>query len=97
MDSQIIYVESCPICGDGLCRIRICVLNQRISGMVLCDECDAMWTDPSMKQRVLNTCADSDPSCPSCGLSVWDEKMHWANVGEVCMLGWFDQVHIVDR
>jgi len=95
MSSQVIYVESCPVCGDGLCRIRICIHNQRMTGIVLCEECEAIWTDPAMRARVLATSDDDTPRCPDCDQSVWSGNSHWANVGEVCLLGWFDRVHIV--
>ena len=94
MTSQLIYVSSCPVCGDGLCRIRVCEKDQRLAGMVLCDECEALWTDPTMTQRVLRKAGDMDPICPSTGQSVWGEQSRWANVGEICLLGWFGGVKI---
>jgi hypothetical protein len=96
-DSKIIYVESCPICGDGLCRIRICISNQKVTGFVLCDECEAMWTDPFMQERVPTNSDETNPQCPSCGQSIWGQNSHWANIGEVCLLGWFDHVQMVDE
>jgi hypothetical protein len=47
-----------------------------------------------MSERVLNLSDDGDPRCPGSSLPIWHENTHWANVGEVCLLGWFDQVHI---
>jgi hypothetical protein len=95
MQSQIIYVKSCPICGDGLCRIRVCLHDQVVTGLVLCDECESMWKDPGMQERLARDANDCDPRCPDCSESLWGENAHWANVGEVCLLGWFDRVHIV--
>lgn len=95
MTAPLIYIESCPICGDGLCRIRVCITDQRLIGCVLCDECEAVWTDPSMEERISRKPDADDPQCPSCGLSLWSKNAHWANVGEVCLLGWYDRVRIV--
>jgi len=95
MTSQLIYVESCPVCGDGLCRIRICVTNQRLTGLVLCDECEAMWTNPTMQERIPASSNESEPMCPSCDQSVWGNQAHWASIGEVCLLGWFDRIRLV--
>jgi hypothetical protein len=94
MQAPIIYVQSCPICGDGLCRVRVCCVEQRVQGFILCDECEAMWTDPSMLDRVHNDTSCGESHCPGTNLSVWDKNTHWANAGEVCLLGWFDQVRI---
>ena len=96
MTQPLIYVESCPVCGDGMCRIRVCITDQRLTGCVLCDECEAVWTDPSMQQRAPRVLSMDDPACPSCGVSLWSDQAHWANIGEVCLLGWFDQVRIVN-
>lgn len=95
MTVPLIYVESCPVCGDGLCRIRVCITDQRLTGCVLCDECEAVWTDPSLQERVSRKPNADDPECPSCGLSLWSKNAHWANVGEVCLLGWYDRVRVV--
>ena len=48
-----------------------------------------------MEHRVLRAPNTDDPVCPSCGLSLWDKNAHWANIGEVCLLGWYDQVQVV--
>lgn len=94
MGTPFLYVESCPICGDGLCRIRVCVQDQKILGCILCDECEAVWTDPSLKDRIAQRPGAEGPECPTCGLSLWSRSSHWANVGEACLLGWFDRVHL---
>ena len=48
-----------------------------------------------MEQRVPRNPNSDDPLCPSCSLSLWDKNAHWANIGEVCLLGWYDRVRVV--
>jgi hypothetical protein len=91
----LIYVKKCPVCGDGLCRVRICQHRGRLTGAILCDECETVWTDPSMKQKFTQGNEPATPCCPDCKNSLWEPNSHWADIPEVCLLGWYDAVHIV--
>ncbi|MFN7626453.1 MAG: hypothetical protein ACK5PZ_06450 [Pirellula sp.] len=33
-------------------------------------------------------------SCPDCGRSLWEDTSHWADIQEVCLLGWYDKVKV---
>jgi len=98
-------IGPCPICGGGLCGIRICGLptpNQVIGnadidtttgphGLIVCDECEAIWLDPD--KNVDHQYTDpEDPRCPICRDSLWNGNNHWANTAEVHFIGWSDAV-----
>jgi len=95
----LIYVKQCPVCGDGVCRVRVChdLQRGRLTGCVLCDECETVWTDPTLKQKFLRGKVEGTPCCPDCGQSLWEPNSHWADIPEVCLLGWYDSVQIVRK
>jgi hypothetical protein len=43
------YVGSCPCCGQGLLGIRICC--EQGMGLVVCEECEAIWVHPDLSRR----------------------------------------------
>jgi hypothetical protein len=47
-----------------------------------------------MKTRSIEKDDTYTASCPECGLSLWDEACHWADIQEVCLLGWYDKVKV---
>ena len=90
----LIYVQSCPTCGDGLCRIRVCTRGDRLSGCVVCDECESVWTDPSLREKFTEGLEANSACCPDCMHCLWEDQCHWADIQEVCLLGWYDKVKI---
>lgn len=90
----LIYIRSCPVCGDGLCRVRVCAIDQQLHGCILCDECDTVWTDPALSERIDPPNEYSSPVCPDCGETLWNDTCHWADIQEVCLLGWYDKVKV---
>ena len=93
----LIYVGKCPVCGDGLCRVRVCQHRGKLTGCILCDECETVWTDPTLKVKYTQGAVAATPCCPDCGQSLWDSKSHWGDIPEVCLLGWYDSVEIQRR
>ncbi len=112
--SPLHSISSCPICGGGLCGVRICGLpsartRQLIAptdppfggeaapsdidrgvaphGLVICDECEAIWLDPDTSTEHQYTDPE-DPRCPICRDRLWNGNNHWANVAEIAFLGW---------
>ncbi len=81
------YVGICPLCEEGLLGIRICSAQF----MVLCDECDALWSHPP-EEGDPPVLVQADPPCPECGESVWSEQAHWATRLEVETSGWWGHV-----
>ncbi len=92
MSSPLIYAGICPKCEGGVCRVRLCgVAAKQLHGMVLCDECEAMWTSPDLKAPP--TYLDPEnPTSARTGESIWDESNRWATVEDVCLLGWLDRL-----
>lgn len=90
----LIYVRTCPACGDGLCRVRVCTHENKLAGCVVCDECETVWTDPSMSEKFTEGVDSYTASCPDCGRSLWEDTSHWADIQEVCLLGWYDKVKV---
>jgi len=81
------YVGICPQCEEGLLGIRVCGAQS----VVLCDECDALWSQPLAEDNQ-PLMMQADPPCPECGASLWDEQAHWAERLEVENTGWWGQV-----
>ena len=77
------YIDSCSFCGDGLLRFLRCKNCETV--VVLCDECELMWSDVKAVSEDANLSSDSGyPRCPHCGhdeaefdwLSMEDLKDH---------------------
>jgi hypothetical protein len=93
-------IDFCPICGGGLCGVRICGVdsdgaNERFArtgsdaphGLVVCDECEAIWLDPDV------TTAHQYPEveearCPICSQPLWGASSRWADTNDLASLGW---------
>ena len=89
MANEIHYVEHCPICEQGLVRIRATIDDAgQMYGCVVCDECESTWTDPTMKTRFIQTNPEK-PVCPASGIALWGESSHWADKAEMSLLGWY--------
>ncbi len=94
MSQALIYAGTCPVCEGGLCRVRICgVASNHLHGLILCDECEAAWSDPDTKQARLKLDIEN-PVSPVTGESLWDESNRWATLEDICLLGWHDRLII---
>ena len=92
----------CPICGGGLCGIRICGVD-RVSadvhlseptdhqstdhGFVICDECDATWLAPDLDTSHQYPDVE-DARCPICSEQLWGDTSRWADWKDIQSLGW---------
>ena len=92
-------IDFCPLCGGGLCGVRIC--NPQLAtvsemdsdtaasshGLVVCDECDAIWLEPD-----LNTAHQypdvENAKCPVCNGGLWGSNSRWANRDDLALLQW---------
>lgn len=87
MSESPVYVGNCPVCSDGLCKIRICRDQIGPLPIALCDECEAFWFSPDISQppRFLEaeTGRVGEFAC-----SAWDDNAHWATSEEVAKMGW---------
>ena len=90
----------CPICGGGLCGIRVCGCSvgdesenepARLHGFIVCDECEAIWLQPDLASLHQYPEAVA-PQCPICSEPLWGGQGRWANLDEVASLGWTGHV-----
>lgn len=83
------YVGDCSVCGQGTLGVRTC--GQCNKGCILCDECDALWRTPNLKEAPQ---FPTQPmvSCPNCMHSLNDESSHWSTKEEIVEYGWMSAV-----
>lgn len=83
-----IHIGICPVCESGMCRVRRCTGDGTTHFFALCDECDAIWTEPSTEseERIY---ADSDsPTCPICKADLYGDQCDWATLDEITDDAW---------
>ncbi len=93
-------IDFCPVCGGGLCGIRICGVDNRSRdelfaitastephGLIVCDECEAIWLEPDICTSHQYTDIEH-PKCPICQASLWGASSRWANAGDIELLNW---------
>jgi hypothetical protein len=84
-------IAHCPVCGSGLCGIRICTGDDPTEsipgrGFVMCDECEAVWMEPDISGEHLYADPEN-PVCPICRGGLW-RNSRWADQSDVNELGW---------
>lgn len=90
----LIYLGTCPVCDGGLCRVRVCgVAQNQLHPLAVCDECEAIWTEPDLAQPHTYSRAES-PISPVTHDPIWSEANRWATVEDVCWMGWYEFVYI---
>jgi hypothetical protein len=86
-------VDVCSICGCGLCGIRICGFDtDKPHGLVVCDECEALWTQPDTRTPHMWRDAEH-PHCPICDAPLWGAHSRWATREDLEKLGWQQQIN----
>jgi len=81
-------IDYCPICGGGLCGIRICgIQTDAPHGLVVCDECEAIWQQPDITTEHGYPDA-GNARCPKCEAPLWGEQSRWATLEDCVALGW---------
>jgi hypothetical protein len=83
------YIGSCRCCGQGLLGIRICCEDGM--GLVVCEECEAIWLHPTCSGEPLFP-RPPGGLCPRCGQSLWSLPAHWASLDEIDRLGWQEYI-----
>ncbi len=78
-----VHIGECPVCVDGLCRVRFCCSQNGESHLLaVCDECEAIWVQPDT--TTLRVFADAtDARCPICNQPLYGPQSHWATEQEV--------------
>ena len=82
------YLGECRICGTGPLGLRTCGQCGRV--VVLCDECDAVWTDENIAGEPVFS---RDPAlpCPTCSGSLLELPSHWATWEEIDATKWLTE------
>ena len=85
-------IDFCPVCGGGLCGIRLCGLDGSHDdvpphGLIVCDECEAIWLVPDVTSDHSFPSAE-DARCPVCCRSLWGDNGRWADQSDIESLGW---------
>jgi hypothetical protein len=87
-----LHLGDCPVCGDGLCRIRCCTSvdgGQHL--FAICDECETIWLQPDTSSKRFHP--DSrDPKCPITGRELFGEHSRWANTEDIRGTVWESEV-----
>ncbi len=84
-----IHIGECPVCVNGLCRVRTCSANGQRHFFAMCDECEALWLTPSTQSP--RTFADSsEPKCPICQQDLYGEQSHWSVIEELKSTDWME-------
>ncbi len=104
MPLKIYYIDHCPVCEQGLVRVRVLVSEGELRGVCVCDECDATWSDPSLLHR-LDVLTPSDLGLDNSSSSdqttdpkdeeendLWAPTSHWGTLDEIALLGWMNSV-----
>ena len=85
--SPWIHIGECPVCVDGLCRVRTCVKDAAAHFYALCDECEALWIAPNTDSPRTFPGA-SQPQCPICQQDLYGAQAHWALADELRGTEW---------
>lgn len=84
------HVATCPICEDGLCGVRVYLDDESnvTHGLIVCDECEAIWLQPNVSGVHVYANSQS-PLSPVSGQGLYDQSLsRWANRDDVAALGW---------
>lgn len=85
------YIGTCPVCEAGVLGIRICSDGQ--TGLVMCDECDTLWTDPRDLGSSQGLAAQgADFTVPGFSFSIAGPASRWATRNEIESRGWFELI-----
>lgn len=85
-------VGECPSCHYGPLGIRVCSGRRHL--VVMCDECDLIWTKIDAIKRVEDAYSPPQPSlkCPLCDGCLLEAPAHWASRVEIQQAGWWAAV-----
>lgn len=83
-----IHIGDCPVCGDGLCRIRCSFdSNGRKYLYALCDECETIWLEPNTQSQRFVPDAEN-PRCPFSGEELYGPLSRWATTEDIHGTPW---------
>jgi len=85
---KMYYVGFCRICGTGPLGLRRCGGCGKV--VVLCDECDAIWTSADLAAKP-HLAQAGDLACPDCEASLVNASSRWAKKAEIEATDWLQQ------
>jgi len=85
---KMYYLGFCRICSTGPLGLRRCGKCGNV--VVLCDECDAIWTSADFAAKPCFAKAGELP-CPECQASLIDSPSRWATQAEIEAIDWLQQ------
>ena len=87
-------VGFCPVCEAGLGIVRVHqTAGERIEGLVVCDECEAIWRQPDLATPHVYPDAE-DPRVPGSGSPLYGPSTRVATTDDLRRLGWEDQIDV---
>jgi hypothetical protein len=90
-----IHIGECPVCADGLCRVRCSVEKDNTKRLyAMCDECEAIWLEPTTTAAHHFPDAE-EPLCPLTGVPLYGSSSRWATTEDIRGTKWENEV-IVD-
>ena len=98
MTTPLHSIDFCPICGGGLCGIRIvgdlpsCENKRSFEALIVCDECEAIWSEPDVS--TVHRYPDLENAVsPVGGQPLWGEGSRWATAQDIEAIGWTEAVN----
>ena len=89
---RMYYVGFCRICGTGPLGLRQCGGCKEV--VVLCDECDAVWTDCGTKGDFAakpQFAKEGVLPCPHCEASLIEKPSRWAYKKTIDVTPWVQE------
>lgn len=88
-----IHIGECPVCINGLGRVRTCGEGESRHFYAVCDECEAIWKEPDIASK--RDFADAeDPRCPLCAEALYGEQSHWSLTSDILGTPWHEKATI---
>jgi hypothetical protein len=86
--SPWLHIGDCPVCGDGLCRVRCCTGTDGQKHLyALCDECETIWLQPNTQSQRLVPDSDN-PRCPFSAEDLYGPHSRWATTEDIRGTPW---------
>ena len=81
--SPWIHIGECPVCVNGLCRVRACQDSLGKPHLyAMCDECETIWIKPDTTSERFYPRGE-EPICPICSRPLFGDQAHWAEPEDV--------------
>jgi len=85
---KMYYLGFCRICSTGPLGLRRCGECGKV--VVLCDECDAIWTSADLMTEP-HFAKEGELPCPACQASLIDPPSHWATKAQIEATEWLQK------